>query len=212
MGRWYLRQWRIQTARGENVSVVNLARTSALMSSPFFTTCQNVLGVALLHLEEAVLWPSVQQFPQGPPTAASPDSGPQARKRRGIRERRRVLVALQNGHSQFILSFTRAGSLAGVNMGNARTNKGLLQLRIKSCLAIPFLPRSVKNLGQKPRTNLHILSCGCLQSAPTLSQRPPPSSSSSLLVLKVPLARGCHFRPPRDSSLVSDPLRLGGSA
>ena len=114
-------------------------------------------------------------------------------------------------NSSFLLS-TRAGSLAGVNMGNARTNKGLLQLRIKSCLAIPFLPRSVKNLGQKPRTNLHILSCGCLQSEPTLSQRPPPSSSSSLLVQKVPLARGCHFHPPRDSSLVSDPLRLGGSA
>ena len=148
MGRWYLRQWRIQTARGENVSVVNLAHTSALMSSPFFTTCQNVLGVALVHLEEAVLWPSVQQFPQGPPTAASPDSGPQARKRRGIRERRRVLVALQNGHSQFILSFTRAGSLAGVNMGNARTNKGLLQLRIKSFLAIPFLPARLKTLGK----------------------------------------------------------------
>ena len=38
-------------------------------------------------------------------------------------------------------SFTRARSLTGVN-------KGLLQLRIKSCLAIPFLPARLKTLGK----------------------------------------------------------------
>ena len=121
--------------------------------------------MALLHLEEAVLWPSVQQFPQSPPTAASPDSGPQARKRRGIRERRRVLVALQNGHSQFILFYqgriARWGKYGKCTKEELRINKGPLQLaRLPDQILSrhPISARSVHNLGQKPCTNLHGLS------------------------------------------------------
>ena len=49
----------------------------------------------LVDFGQPVLRPPVQQLPQGLPPAASPDRGSQAREGRGLRSRRRVLVALK---------------------------------------------------------------------------------------------------------------------
>ena len=78
-------------------------------------TCQNIFGVALVDLGQAIPWPPVQQLPKSPPTSPSSHSGSQARERRGHRERRSVLVALWTVRE---IGFIDARSFATMEKGS----------------------------------------------------------------------------------------------
>ena len=49
--------------------------------------------MAFVDLGQAILRTSVQKLPQRPPSAASTNRGSEAPERRGLRSRRRILVA-----------------------------------------------------------------------------------------------------------------------